>query len=300
MLPLPRLSALLRSSAPPVFRSPGPADVVIDRQLARIIDEARAAWPRVNLDVAVFLEHLGARLEPVGELTHLLERVRGPELYLACACARGLPAALAAFQERYGTDLRRSLRRMALASSDVDDLVQDVLARLLTATDRPPRIADYSGFGQFKNWLKVVGARVALNRLARVNREYLGEHDDVAADPLLGAHYPELDRLRELYQGEFSIALAAAFATLSAADRTVLRFHLVDRLSVDEIAPLVGLHRSNVARRLSSARRHLVALTHDRLRHMLGLAEADMASILRMIRSRLDLNLDQILATRGG
>jgi RNA polymerase sigma-70 factor (ECF subfamily) len=208
--------------------------------------------------------------------------------------------ALAAFEAHYVEKVRASLRRVAHGRAELDDLLQNVRARLFVGVGaRPPRIAEYAGHGSLTAWLKVVAARVALNQLERVDREDLGPTGDVADEPLLDVKDPELEWLRVRYQEAFAAALGEAFVAMTVEERALLRFHLVDKLGIDEIAPLVGVHRSDVARRLNAARQALVDTTLARLQHRLTLPKTELSSMLRLVRSRLDLDLEALLRSRS-
>jgi RNA polymerase sigma-70 factor, ECF subfamily len=272
----------------------------LEETLARVDAEARAGWPLLALGSEEFIAYLAERLPPEGDPLELLEKVRAADLYFTCCLARNIPAAMADFETRHGAALRRHLKRVARRPSGEEDLYQDVLTRLFVGVDRRPRIADYAGIGSFEGWLKVVSMRVALNQLEKIDREHLGGERDIGEEPLANAVDPELERMRQKYQAEFSSALSDAFARMALEDRTLLRFHLLDRLSIDEIAPLVRVHRSNVARRLATARKRLVDKTQETLQERIGVDSVELESILRMVRSQLDLNLERLLLTRAG
>jgi RNA polymerase sigma-70 factor (ECF subfamily) len=83
----------------------------------------------------------------------------------------------------------------------------------------------------------------------------------------------------------FERAFAEAVALLPARDRNLLRFHLIDRLGIDQIAAIYHVHRATAARRLACARGALVASTRARLRCQLAIDTTELASVMRLIES---------------
>ena len=80
-----------------------------DITTAELYETARAAWPTVSLEEAAFARYLAARpsaRENDGSTAH------AAELYPACACARGDPAAIEAFDKAYLGDLDLALRAL--------------------------------------------------------------------------------------------------------------------------------------------------------------------------------------------
>ena len=90
-------------------------------------------------------------------------------------------------------------------------------------------------------------------------------------------------------------AFSAAVAALTSAERAMLRYWLIDCLTIDDIAVLTGGHRSTAARRLGRIRDRLLARAHGILRRQLRVGADELESILRTLRSDLDLSLERLL-----
>src|SRR5262249_36728140 len=150
------------------------------------------------------------------------------DLYLACACKEGHPAALVAFDRVHLARVPEYLARMHAAPDFCDDVRQILSEKLLVASrDAAPRIAEYSGRGSLAAWLRIAAVRTALNLRAQRREEpeesgYSFEHIFAAARAST-----EVEYLRKRYAHEFTLALRAAFAALSPDQRLVLRLHLV-------------------------------------------------------------------------
>src|SRR5206468_1798121 len=82
-------------------------------------------------------------------------------------------------------------------------------------------------------------------------------------------------------------------ATTPAAprDRTLLRYQLIDRLTIDEIGTIFKVHRATAARWLSKIRDDLVDRTRSMMADSLGVDTEEAASIVRLVQSQLDVSV---------
>ena len=97
--------------------------------------------------------------------------------------------------------------------------------------------------------------------------------------------------LRERYREQVRAAIAAAFAALTERQRNVLRQYYIDGLTIDQLAALYHVDRATTARWVIGARTGVLDGTRDRLRAVLGVSSDEVESILRLVRSELDLSL---------
>src|SRR5262249_27074802 len=192
-------------------------DDVTDR-LLELAGVGRRAWPKVAWSADEFAAELEKR--GLGDLP----AERAADVYLAWACARGDAAALAAFDERFGADLLGLASRAGLPPALVDDVLQDVRSTLFVAKEgEPPRIAQYTGRGELRGWLRVTAVRQAIltSKRLRARRELAdAEPLEKLATPLLDLD-SELTRVRA--RDEFRAAFAEALAGLTERERAVLR-----------------------------------------------------------------------------
>ena len=75
----------------------------------------------------------------------------------------------------------------------------------------------------------------------------------------------------------------------------MLRQHALDGLSIDQLAALHGVHRATAARQVHSARDAVLAGTRRELVRRLRLSPRELASMMRLIHSQLDLSLPRVL-----
>lgn len=267
-----------------------------DQERRELYRRGADAWPGIAVDPAAFAELIAEKLaaDPAGDAASL----SAADLYLACGCAAGDRAALAAFESRYMSQLPAALARMRLDAAALDEVSQIVRERLLVARDgRPPRIRQMAGRGDLGALVRVAAVRTALNLLRGERRR--GEESGEDLVELLAG---EIDPARSIMEGEVRAALKAAFeealATLDARQRNLLRLHLRYRLGIDEIGRLHRVHRATAARWLERVRDHLRRETRRLLARRLGQRGAELDGLLALMDSRLDISFDRLLATQ--
>jgi RNA polymerase sigma-70 factor, ECF subfamily len=259
----------------------------VPRSIADAHAAARDRHPRLSVTLPSFAAFVAARL---GETVP--EDDVAADLLLACGCAEGDEAALRAFDDEQLADTPRLVARIEREPAAVEEIKQRLRERLLLPRDgAPPRIADYRGKGRLASWLRVAAIRIALDLQASRPSVPLTDDDLVGRDP-------ELDYLRERYRDAFREAFTAALDELEGRDRTVLRMHLIDGLGIDRIGQLYEVHRATAARWLERARAELFEATRRRLGDRLGVSASEFASIVRLVRSDLDVSVCRILRER--
>jgi RNA polymerase sigma-70 factor (ECF subfamily) len=267
----------------------------METELSRRWEEGRAAWPDVDLDEQAFTAHVRERLKP-GATPGDLERLDAAGLYLACACARSIPSALAAFDLHVLARVPEFLARIQGSSSLPDEVGGILRERLLVGTGgEPPRIATYSGEGPLAAWVRVTAVRTALNLLEKMD-ERLG-HDSRAIEGVQTATTPEQDVAGAHQRAMFREVLEQAVSALPAEQRTALRLHFVEGLTGDEIGERLGISRATVVRWLSTAKSFLLRETKRLVVGRLRLSPAEAESFIATARSRLDLSLSVLLAS---
>ena len=242
-----------------------------------------------------FLAYLGARL-PGGDALTAVRRVRAVDLYLACACATGDPAALKAFEERILEPVDASMKKMNLPPSAVDEARQYLRTILfLSEKDRGPRIGEYRGAGALKAWVRAGAVRASLRAGYRPKGQV--DVDAAVLEQVAAPGDHEFDYVQKRYGDDFKRAIWTAFRTLSAEQRNVLRHHFAHGLTIDDLATLYKVHRATAARRLASARGALAEQTREVLAEHLGARPSEVESIARVVLNGLDVTLERLLKT---
>jgi RNA polymerase sigma-70 factor (ECF subfamily) len=270
----------------------------LDDLLSRIaprIAEARSAWPRVVVPDDVFAAFVAERVPPPAD-DSALAALAFADLYLACACARRDPAALAAFEERYAPEVLAMYERSRGTPLDRDEALQRVRQKLFV--DEPPAIAAYGGRGSLHAWLRVVVTRMLLNARERETKEKSADADFfdaiVASDD--GA---EVELLKRSMAAGLRAALLDALESLTHREKALLRYAYCDERTVDEIAAIYGVHRATAARWVVKARERLVDRTHALLEQRFGASRSEIRSIVRLGVGIIDTTFARHLAAEA-
>lgn len=213
---------------------------------------------------------------------------RAPDLYLACACAAGVPGAAERFVALFGDRIESYLGSLATSRDRVDEVRQIVLVRCLVATESgPPAITSFSGRGSLEGWVRATAVREALG-LEREGKRTL-RFGPVEAEG--GAAWS----LAEHYREPALRAFVAAIRTLAPPHRALLRLHYVHGATTAELATMFQVSRATLVRRLTDAREALLASFSDALGALAGLPPEDGVAVLRMVKSHIDLSLSSLL-----
>jgi RNA polymerase sigma-70 factor (ECF subfamily) len=268
----------------------------LDRRLWAIVAEGRAAWPQLAVDAHHVVAFV-ARQATADLAEAALDGLRPADLYLACACALGSSAAITSFDRDYMREVDIALARMRIGAPRLADVKQLVRQRLFVGggtVGQPTsagKIAEYGGRGDLRRWVRSVAVRTCLNELRKGKREVLVDDDHLIAQHAIAVDDPELEYMKRTYASEFKAAFAEALASLGAREQTLLRYHHVDGLNIDEIGAIYRIHRVTAFRWLEKAKELLVRTTLDVLRNRLRLPASELDSVLRMIRSQIHLSL---------
>src|SRR5262245_30368758 len=268
---------------------------VVAAAVARIGAAGRAAWPGVVASDELIAARLAARLRDDLELRAAPGGIEqhDADVFLAIALATGDPGAVRAFEDRFVPQIDQALRRLRLPAGTIDEIKQGLRFDLLVG-DGAPKIADYAGRGELAAWLRITATRRALSALRRSGRE------EVLDDMLLehwpdAAPGPERKHLRDKYTAELKRAIREAFRELEVRQRNLLRQHVIDELTIDDLARLYRVHRATCARWLADARAELGKRTRKHLIAALGLKFHEVDSLLRFLDSDIELSISRIL-----
>lgn len=265
----------------------------VSSQIRELWEHGRKSWSSVEISLEDFGCYVAARQSSgAGPLT----AARAADLYLTCGCSAGNPSALSLFETAFLSKVPAFVSRLALPESTLAEVTQTLRTSLFVGSaTSPAKIRDYSGQGALAGWLRVVAMRTALSLLRKRkdhSLEELGGDDQLMA----ATENPELLYLKNRYQNEFKEAFAAALAQLSSEQRNLLRLHLIDGMSIDKLGAVFQVHRATAARWLHSARESVFAETHRFLKQRLGLSQTELDSLVRVLRSQLDLSVARLLS----
>lgn len=273
-------------------------DPSLAAELELLAQEAEARWSSSFLiERRAFVAYLAARLEP-GEDDAAAVRGHVADLYLACGCVLGFPAAVRVFETTL-SEIAGALHHMRLQPSALDEVCQMTREKLLVGQGgHAPRIAEYSGRGALRGWTRVVLSRTALNNL-RDDRRDVPLEEALVAPSAKDTCDPELSYLRNRFGRALDRALERAMRLLTADERVLLRQRFVDGLTAEQLARLHRKHRITMVRRVNAVLRTLREHTEQFLADEIGCGPSTAVSILNTTLSQVHLSIRRCLAVEG-
>ena len=273
-------------------------DATLEATLAAACARGHAAFGNLVLDDQTFAKHLARAIKVGGATPGSISTLAIEDLFLACACLAGVEGAAAAFSARHGATIRGTIARI-VRGADNGEVEQQLVASLLVGSAAgPARIGSYAGKAPLDRWLGVAAQRAALMWL-RENRTETRARDGAAAEPAAGGDtHPEMAFLKDRYRGDFEQALKESLARLPERERTLLRLHLVNGVSVEKIGTMFAVSQPTASRWLAAARETLLGDIKSTLGNRLGASSQELASLAGMVASRLDLSLSMLLRSR--
>ena len=276
-------------------------------RLQRAIDAAqvagRARWPGIQLDRAAFASYVDRWFDCDAVATATEDRLA--DLYLVAGCGHMLPEALLAFDREYIARVPQFVRRINGGSGFGEEIAQLLRIKLFVGDGDTGKLTTFNGRGQLESWVCAVAIRTALSAIR--SRTDAGLHVDPLGAGDAGELHDDPDPgwlelgvvtrvLLHQHSEEFRLAMREAMSRLSAADRNLLRYYYLEKLTLQQIGELRGSHASTVMRRLRELRSALAHDVRERLREKLGLASAELASVERDLVHYVDVSASTILA----
>jgi RNA polymerase sigma-70 factor (ECF subfamily) len=210
------------------------------------------------------------------------------DLAWARSLAAGADIALVRYERELVPLVATQLRRRGYPDDVVTEVQQVLRVRLLVGDGEGPAIARYEGRAALKSWVLIAALReAARQRSSREVPSVLG--DDALVELATRADLDGADKQR--YAQIFKDAFRAAISTLAPRERLLLRMHLIDVLTIDQIAAVQGVHRATAARWLERARETLSRATRKEFMARLGTDPFEADEILRWVQSRIELSL---------
>ena len=257
---------------------------------AQVMAAGALRWPGLGVGVDQLEQYLNERVASAESLTPVI----ASDLFLAFACLANVPNAVQLFHSTYDQIVMTTARHFDKSGALTDELWQRVAEVLFVGRGgRPPRIADYHGRGPLSAWVRTCARRMAL-RLAKVDNAEALMTREALADEISDACDQELALLKSHYGELFRQELLAALNELPAKDRMLLQLHLVAGLSTTRIAKMYHLNQSSVSRQLQRAATNTFTIIKQRVNLRLGVATAELESLLDLARSHIELSLSNL------
>ena len=213
------------------------------------------------------------------------------DLTWAGALAAGDRRALDRYEAELVPLVDAQLRRRGFTPDQIADVQQTLRMRFFVGDGDGPSIASYAGRGRLRSWVLVAALREAVRQRQRTATEVttddaamfdLAERADVFAQE--GAY-------KDLYRDVFRAAFRKVVGELEPRDRNLLRLHVIDELSIDEIGALHGVHRGTAARWLDRVRGDVALGVRREVAQQLGTDGFEAAELMHWVKSRIELSL---------
>ena len=162
-------------------------------------------------------------------------------------------AAVRTIIQQHNRRLYRIARSVVRNDSEAEDVVQEAYVRAFT------NLAKFRGESSLATWLSRIVLNEALGRL-RGRRPSVGLTEIESRPQSQGQiisfpnSSPQLDPERTMAQREIQLILERAIDDLPEAFRTVLVARVIEEMSVEETADLLGIRPATVKTRLHRAR----------------------------------------------
>ena len=210
------------------------------------------------------------------------------DIYLVCGCIARDAGAVAAVERELIPIIDVVIA--SYAPSVIDETRQRLRAMLIVDHGgRGPLLAQYGGRGALRRWIRVVAAREA-GKTWRADTAAMPVDDDALFDALAPPTDPVLSAVKRNAAVAFKAAFVVSLAELEPRDRTLLRLHILDGLSIDEIAPMYSVHRATVARWIAAAKDTVLETTRRALMRDLSIDAAEVDSLIRLVHSKIELS----------
>jgi RNA polymerase sigma-70 factor (ECF subfamily) len=297
------LASLVANRLSPRLRDEFLAIPNVDEQLAALLEDASRDARELAVSEKAWAAHFERHFHE-GDVALLLEHLRPRDLLIALGAIQGNPAARVRLETMLRGVVARATQGINLIDTTHDDLVHDVLTKLLfgnvseTSPASEPRLLFYSGRGSLEAWLGVTLTREAMNALRKptVPTSPMSEFD---IDGMVrDKEDPAFHALRARAAPAVQAAIHQAISSCDEADRALLAMHLVDGLTIDAIAASFGLNKSSVSRRIARIRTQIFQTARDSIMSTLSLDDAEFQSLLGDVMSSLDVTLAALRGER--
>jgi RNA polymerase sigma-70 factor (ECF subfamily) len=220
------------------------------------------------------------------------------ELVLARACAAGNDAAWQDFMLRYREKLYAAAHYIAREDSAArelaDSLYADLFGTAVREGKRACKLDFYTGRGSLEGWLRTVLAQEYVNRYRSQKRLVsLEEQEEAGQRYAAPAAEPQTEVDVRLHT-----AVDQALNTLPVQDRFLLASYYLDRRTLAEIGRVLGIHASNVSRRLEK----VAAAVREQIRNSLlqkGLDSRQVDELMQVDVRDLQVNIRARLAQKS-
>jgi RNA polymerase sigma-70 factor (ECF subfamily) len=163
-------------------------------------------------------------------------------------CKGSIQGAQMAFYDLFAPTLFASAYRLLNNEWEAEEVVQEVLLRVLTNTSLLKDEPD-----EMQRFLKRIAINMSIDHLRQRRIEWEDWDDNLVTQT-------EESTETAMIRQEHMAQLHTAIAMMSERDRTVLLLSLVEELTTEEMSKVLGIKPSSVRSQLSRAKQRLIKL----------------------------------------
>lgn len=263
-----------------------------EQSLAKHVQAAREAWPNFDIPPDELAHEIARRLGS-SATRETLDKCHAADVYLAIACGRGDEDAIRTFE---ATVLRDAMKFSQRHTGATDEQAAEVTAILRTQllVDEPSRMAGcrgFSGRSSLKRYVTIIATRELVRIVKQGRKEEPLEHDVLITS--LGLS-PELSLLRSRYRDAVDACFRLVLEELSDKSRALLRFKLVRKWQISQIAAVYGVSLATAHRWFTEARDELGDRVRVKVAKRLQIPLADVDSIVRLVQSCIEISFERL------
>jgi RNA polymerase sigma-70 factor (ECF subfamily) len=220
------------------------------------------------------------------------DEIHHEDVVWARALASGTREALDRYERELVPAITAQARKRGCSDDEVAELQQILRARLFVGEGEGPAIARYEGRSPLRAWVLVAAMREAVRMRQKSAREPATDFEALVELADREELPSGIDKAR--YRAAFRSAFRTALQALEPRQRNLLRMHLLDELTIDQVGAAQGVHRATAARWLAQARETVSRNVRRELMKQLGSDPFETDDLLRWVQSRIDVSLSPL------
>jgi RNA polymerase sigma-70 factor len=221
-------------------------------------ENAQSYYGNLDLDYTNYVNHLVPIIyKYVGEnpqklqVSDFLEELHTNDLYLTIACAQKSEIAWQQFDNLFRGYIYDIAKFESSSRDAALDLSNNIMADMyFSDSSNQPRIASFEGRSTLSRWLRVIILHRAINERERKcnQMEGLDGLPEIADEKSL--EMVELPVRANTYRPIIIDTFKGASRSLSEREQNILLMRYEEKLQVNEIARVIGVHASRITRQL--------------------------------------------------
>lgn len=293
---------------------------IIEESVVRLLSRAENSR---RLETADLLSRVASSVEKYvlrddetasgADVKEFVNALNADDLCLIIACEKNDETAWGELVTKFDATVKSAARKFANNTEDAEDLASSIWAELYGLKEKDGKVkgklAYYSGRGSLGGWLRAVVSQLAIDQFRKdskfVQIEEAREFENLANESSENSDNAKVvahtETPEEIFTGEemrlnIAKALNKAIANLEAEDRLLLKLYYFEDLKLKEIGATLGFHEATASRKLVRVQTEIRKSLEKILIADYGWKEEEVKRNLSETASKLDLNVEKLLA----